>query len=127
MKKNELIADAMQILIDTHIANGKNVEKAYNGAIASFGASLTQSGLLPTLAIYKHDSGEASRPKIMEALYQMLKSYHPGLPAPTHTDLFEYALALFRTGNNAQTALLEQYIARYAVALKLALRTFNLI
>lgn len=134
MKKDELIEKAMKALENAVIVKDNKADKAYNGAIASFGASLTQSGLLATLAIYCHDSGDASRPKILQALYYILEgtegtaknlkdfTYKGEELALKEDKLFKYALSLSRN----EQVLLELQIAKAAIALKLVLRTYKL-
>lgn len=129
MKKDVLIQAAMTALVDSGIAVNDSAPKAYNGAIASFGASLIQSGLLATLAIYNHDSGEASRPKILRALYQVLQTARPALRLPQvqHQEKAEEKLLKYALKQDKdQRYLLETWLAEAAVALKLALRTFKL-
>jgi len=125
MYRSNLLNDAMTVLQESKIVSNNCADKAYNGAIAAFGAALIQSGLLTTLAMYKHDSGDASRPKIMDALFRMIKHHHIGIPTPTEneSDLLEYALHHYQT----HLPLIEKRVTEAAIALKLALRTFKLI
>lgn len=126
MNKNELLKIAYQSVIPSGLSkDGVSVKKVYNGYIASFGAGIIQSGLLPTLAIYTHDSdnSEESKAPLLKALYAILEKHHAGLPMPApNGDLFQYAL-----NNSDALPLLQRRLTEGAVALKLALRTFKLL
>lgn len=106
------------------------IERKYSGYVASFGASLTQSGLIPTLAFYynkpsdgggekkekekenRKKSSPVDRIKIMKILEEML-----GIKE----SLLKYVI-----NQEEDEELFQEKIKRAAVALKLAMRTFKL-
>lgn len=111
------------------------VEKVYKGYIASMGASLIQSGLLPTLAIFSaDDSGDkGDRRKLMRILTELLKHQwkerYGEIPAVS-TGKDEIRLLVFAVNNKDNASLLRQLrrdLTQASVALKLALRTYNLV
>jgi CRISPR-associated protein Cmr5 len=99
------------------------VNKAYKGYISSLGAGIIQSGLLPTLAMYKgnedSDKKKANTGKLLNAIMYVIKEYyHPS--ERNNNDLFNYALEA-RDQEKAK-----QEILNASIALKLAIRTFKL-
>lgn len=48
-------------------------DKVFKGYISSFGASIAQAGLIPTIIFYESESDQAKdRPKVVKALMQLL-------------------------------------------------------
>jgi len=90
----------------------EGIPNVYNGYIAAFGASIIQSGLRPTIAIYenKNASSEGERYRITKMIAQIL-----GL----EQDLLDYVVH-----TNERKA--KEQIKAAAIALKLALRTFKI-
>lgn len=86
------------------------INKAYNGYIATFGASIRQAGLLPTILFFskESESTKADRRKILHAIKEIL-----GL----QDDLHSYA-------QNDPKA--KENIIDAAIALKLAIRAYKL-
>lgn len=130
-KKNEQIVieqEKNRMSID-----GKSVSKEFRGYISSFGASLVQAGLLPTLAFYadKEANSAQSRWKILIVFYHLLKKEerweNQFLPASDEQRLLQLALKLQKDGGKEEALrLLKQDIKNAAIALKLALRTYQL-
>lgn len=76
---NKRIPDAIQAIRDNLVSpeNSINVDKEYKGYISSMGASLIQSGLMPTLSFYtdltsRDDSPGGKRNKLLIALLQVM-------------------------------------------------------
>lgn len=110
--------------------NKGKVPKEYKGYISSLGASIQQSGLIPTLAFY-HDyedkkeertsGSEQDRRPILDILLLLLKEKNI---VPSNTEnLFQYAVAL---DDVAKERRLKKHLLDACVALKLALRTFKM-
>ncbi|MCD6433140.1 MAG: hypothetical protein J7L21_03785 [Sulfurimonas sp.] len=114
-KKNieKYIPEALKVL-DRTFDNG-TIPSAYNGYISSFGASVIQSGLLPTLALFENtnSSTKESKEYLSYIIVQILRG------SSEDVSLLRYAL------DNNQ-ALLKQQILDIAVAIKLSIRTFKL-
>jgi CRISPR-associated protein Cmr5 len=107
--------------------NKGSVNKAYKGYISAFGAGIIQSGLLPTLAMYKgnedSDRKKANTGKLLDAIYRVVKSKHD--PKPEEINLFDYALTKMKKAENQQGVISE--IMNASIAVKLAIRTFKMI
>jgi len=103
------------------------VNKAYKGYISSLGAGIIQSGLLPTLAMYKgaekSENKKADTGKLLNAIYYVIEKNHE--PAVINEkDLFDYALQASKQPENRQSVINE--IMNASIAIKLAIRTFKL-
>lgn len=99
------------------------VNKAYKGYISSLGAGIIQSGLLPTLAMYKgnedSDKKKANTGILLKAIAFVIKEYyHPN--GIQNGDLFNYALYA------KDQEKVKQEILNASIAVKLAIRTFKL-
>lgn len=115
------IPKAMDAIEKVGIAKGNRIEKVHEGYINSLGANIIQSGLLPTLIFYNKEKRELW----LKALYYMWCESEPqDLNVPT---------AIIRELINKKGGKLseitlnpedEKRILEYAVALKLAARTF---
>jgi CRISPR-associated protein Cmr5 len=107
------IPKAMEVLKD-EFSDGV-IPSAYNGYISSFGASIIQSGLLPTLALFTNQQAntEQDRFKLNSLILKVLDEN-------SNNTLLEYVL-----NNNNQT-ILKQKILDISIALKLSIRTFEL-
>lgn len=113
-KIQKLIPDAVAVVKEA-FKNGTTTEidKNFNGYISSFGGSLIQSGLLPTLAFYSNQGGaQKERGKIINMLEKMLKV----------ENLFENTIAL--ANDRTKLKKRENDIKQALVALKLAMRPF---
>jgi CRISPR-associated protein Cmr5 len=132
-KINKLIPEAMNA-IDKHLKNDNNkIPKEFKGYISSIGASIIQTGLLPTLAFYQNDDGKnADSSKLLKAILDILEPNHNN-----NQKLIDYAIAQTRINNNNNTVqntdidieklqILSDEIRDILVALKLALRTFKI-
>ena len=91
------------------------IPSAYNGYISAFGASIIQSGLLPTLALFENT--DASTKENKEYLSYLIMQVLTG--SKDDRSLLHYAL-------QDKDTQLKQQILDIAVALKLCIRTFSL-
>jgi len=115
-KKNieKYIPKAMEVL-DENLENG-TFPKEYNGYISSFGASVIQSGIKPTLALFENQNS-TDRYKIIEFIFEVLKRYEN--INTNETSLLRYFL------NSQNQDILKIKIMDISIALKLSLRTFK--
>lgn len=128
-------------------AGGKPIPREYQGYISSFGASVKQMGLLPSLAAFagqKVDGGsKENQGDLLTILHRVLCSDASGLPdgvkaalkskkyreTDTGTDvehekLFRYALDIAK--DQQKFRAFRTHLLDAAVAIKLAIRTFKL-
>jgi len=91
------------------------VPSAYNGYISSFGASIMQSGLLPTLALFENTNASTKENKeyLSYLIVQVLRGNAEDV------SLLRYVLE----GNEQ---LLKKEILDISIAIKLSIRTFKL-
>jgi len=91
------------------------VPSAYNGYISSFGASIMQSGLLPTLALFENTNASTKENKeyLSYLIVQVLRGNDDDV------SLLRYVL----DGNEQ---LLKKEILDISIAIKLSIRTFKL-
>ena len=118
--KAEDIALAKTALENSHIVRNGQYESVFNGYISSFGASLVQAGLLPTIIFFENDSDAKDRPLVIEALKKMM-----GIDKNT-------TMASYILGKNEGTdirrcddTVFVQDVVRCMTAMKLALRMFD--
>ena len=99
------------------------LQKEYKGYIASLGASIRMSGLIPALAFYssKENSAKADRSKVLQWILNVLKQTDAYQELDKHTGLFQYALL-----KKEENARLQKDILDVSIALKLCIRTFEL-
>ena len=122
----EYIPEAIKTIKAEFINWEAGISRTYSGYIASFGASMIQSGLIPTLAFFssqssKDDQASPDRTKIVKLIWKLLKTKME--IEIRKISLLEYVLSL---DNLAEREQIEEQIKRIAIALKLALRTFKL-
>ena len=91
--------------------------KAYNGYISSFGASIIQSGLLPTLALFENKQAhtKADKTYLTKILLKILDENSD------ESSLLKYVL-----NSEIDRNILKNRIIAAATAVKLAIRTFKL-
>ena len=107
------IPKAIEVL-DKAFTDGK-IPSAYNGYISSFGASVLQSGLLPTLSLFESTNSSAKENKeyLTYIIFQILTNREDDM-----------SLLRFVLSNNQE--LLKPQIMDIAIAIKLSIRTFKL-
>lgn len=111
------IPHAMKILIE-NFPDGK-IPSAYNGYISSFGASIIQSGLLPTLAVFENENNKEKKKADDSVLTKLILKIL--VNGTKETSLLTYVL-----GKPNEEQYLKQNIIDIAIALKLCIRTFKL-
>lgn len=108
------IPEAIRVL-DEEFSDGK-IPSAYNGYISSFGASIIQSGLKPTLALFENKNASTKENKefLTKIILKVLDKNYKG------NSLLKYVL---EKGNEA---ILKDKITDISIAIKLSIRTFEL-
>jgi CRISPR-associated protein Cmr5 len=118
--------DAVKNKMEEEMKTGV-VNKAYKGYISSLGAGIIQSGLLPTLAMYKgaekSENKKADTGKLLDAIFYVIVNNHEP-DVINEKNLFSYALQALKAHENRQTVINE--IMNASIAIKLAIRTFKL-
>ena len=111
------IPQAIKVL-NAKFSDGK-VPSSYNGYISSFGASIMQSGLSPTLALFenKYASTKEDKSVLIELILSILDE------KSQESSLLLYTLQK----GKAKEKQLKQQIMDIAVAIKLSIRTFELV
>lgn len=109
------ISKAMNVL-DLTFKDGV-IPSSYNGYISSFGASIIQSGLEPTLALFENENASTLEKKqlLPKLILNILDEN------TTETSLLKYVL---NRPNEKQ--YLKREILDIAIAIKLCIRTFKL-
>ena len=107
------ITSVMAVLHET-FPEGR-IPAAYNGYISAFGASVMQSGLLPTLALYENTNASTKENK--EYLSYLIVRILRG--SDEDRSLLHYAL-------QHDDPMLKEKIIDIAIAIKLCIRTFKL-
>ena len=99
------------------VENGR-IPREYNGYIASFGASIILSGLLPAVAFYENINAEANqdKTKMTKAILSIIKE--DKRISEEYGTLMNFVLS-------SGVANIKQEILDAATALKLAIRTFK--
>ena len=116
-KKNieKYIEDSINVLDEVF---GNTIPSSFNGYISAFGASVIQSGLKPTLAIYENQnaSTKEDKSKLTEIILKVLND---------QTE--EKSLLKYVINSQESEDRLKQEIIDIAVAVKLSIRTFKLV
>ena len=114
-KKNieKYIPKALEVLTQ-EFENGV-IPSAYNGYISSFGASVMQSGLTPTLALFENTNARTKEDKsyLTYLIYRVLTNSNDDV------SLLTYVI-------NGNERVLKPKIMDIAIAIKLSIRTFKL-
>jgi len=99
------------------VENGR-IPREYNGYIASFGASIILSGLLPAVAFYENINAVANqdKTKMTKAILSIIKE--DKRISEEYGTLMDFVLS-------SGVANIKQEILDAATALKLAIRTFK--
>jgi len=110
------IPDAMRVLEKTFTEG--TIPSAYNGYISAFGASIMQSGLKPTLALFENTNANTKENK--EYLSKIILKILSG-DENNEGSLLRYVL-----DTRQDEHYLKEQVVDIAVAIKLAIRTFKL-
>ncbi len=110
----EYIPKALKVL-EKEFGSGV-IPSAYNGYISQFGASIIQSGLLPTLALFENTNANTKENKeyLTNIILQVLREKDDDI------SLLKYVL------DSREEDILKDKILDIAVAIKLSIRTFKL-
>lgn len=135
MKKTlqELIPQARQVISEVGMANASGeVSTLFKGYISSFGASIVQAGLLPTVIFFENDSEteNKARKKVCQAIYLLIeREKTPNKPTPNvqNYEFNAYLLGKEDGQQRFENPRLLQKVVDYAIALKIALRTFKMV
>lgn len=116
-KIDQLLPKARQAIIEIGISEDQvTVSSTFRGYISSFGAAVYNGSLLAAIAFFNQQkSAKDDRPKLMQAIHQMLGS--------EKKDLFEHAET---AQTPAERRKMKADILNCAIALKLAMNLFEL-
>jgi CRISPR-associated protein Cmr5 len=120
---DKYLKDALKQANDLAENNKKakhKIPKRYKGYVASFGTILKQSGLTTAFVLFLKNSekDEADRKPILEAIFKILKNNKQlGIPEAFKEKQF--------AENYQQDQRMRQEVLNAAVALKIAMRTFE--
>ncbi len=137
---NNYIPKAMEAIEKVGIADEKGiVNSTYESYIASFGANIRQSGLLPTLIFFNNDkkeSGDKGKQQHSSKWLQAILFLLDGRTGESGLDLIKYVIKKTRKSEKNiynQTDLdiyklqnVQSKIEDIVCALKMAVRTFKL-
>lgn len=117
-----LIPNAIKA-IEEYLLDDKDrtVASEYNGYISSFGASIIQSGLLPTVAFFETEENKSQKDKkrLISAILYLIKG-NASKESIKNEKLLEYILK-----NKEKEDFIKEDIINAAIAIKLSLRTFK--
>lgn len=124
----EMIPNAIKVIESVSIAHNGGVDSVYKGYISSFGASIIQSSLLSTVIFFESEgSEEGDRKLVPKAMLELLKKQGK---INTQQNIFsEYILEVKRNNpEDFETKMrkLKKDLTEVSIALKIALRTFNM-
>lgn len=126
MNKNKidaLIPNAYLVLNDVGIVeDGKKIDKAWQGQIASFGASIAQGSLLAAVSFFSAKSEKTKvddRSKLTVAMFKLLDDTDKN----GSNSLFEYVEKKKKAGKEHEA---KENILNIAIALKLAMNLYEL-
>lgn len=124
-----LIPAALQAIDQVLLASEPSgrIPKGYQGAIAGFGVSLLQMGLLPTLAVYTDEDHNAdiNRQKLLQVLQKILMHEQCKFAGKQLLGR-ESSLLLDALQPGFPQAALRDHLIQAATAFKLAIRTYKL-
>ena len=135
---------AYRALKDTGIADEKDsISKTFAGQIASFGTAVMMGSLLSAVAFFSMQSGsDVERPRLMEAIFQILKQDERNVIPDDCERLYDYAEKGVRhiekergeDGEETEKIVegcgadeIRENILNAAVALKLAMNLYDLV
>ena len=122
---NQMIPAAMSAA-ENNLTKPKKSDKipsVYKGYISAFGSGIVNSGLLTTVAMfYYSDSSEGDRKPLLQAIFETAFSE---TERDKQRDFLKFLIARHKI--DAHLSLEQSRIEDAAVALKLAVRTFDLV
>ncbi len=120
-RKNILVKMADEVIRSSSICkNGIIESESFNGQIAAFSVAVAMSGLKPAMAIYydRDNNSSIDKSMIIDLLANMYSKENSFL---NKDDFFKEVI--YAEGEKEQS--LRNTIIEYAIALKLAIRTFK--
>jgi len=110
------IPKSLQVL-DATFKDGE-IPSAYNGYISSFGASVMQSGLKPTLALFENKNADTKENKeyLTKIILKILDD------TTEESSLLRYVLQ-----SKKDEQYIKEQILDISIAIKLSIRTFKLV
>ncbi|MBK9961552.1 MAG: hypothetical protein IPP06_09580 [Saprospiraceae bacterium] len=125
MKKFEKLLER-SLKVAALLSKGGKIDEKVKADISSFGTALLHNGLMPAIALYSDSSSISGkrRVQLLNAVYLVLNQdqHLPDALSKIKTQLLNHALAC----NPDQRAKLRSDIMDAAMAMKLAIRTFEL-
>ncbi|MEO1808060.1 MAG: type III-B CRISPR module-associated protein Cmr5 [Bacteroidota bacterium] len=125
-KLQSYIPHAIKAIQETRIGLDGKIIGTYNGFISSFGAGIVQAGILPAVIFFEtaESTEGADKYRICQALYWMKQSTDGNTIQPS--DLAKDSLSNYILDHDLQydRKFLKE-MTQYAVALKIAMRTFK--
>ncbi len=130
LKKIEYLIPAALQAIDTHLVGNyqDKIPEGYQGAVAGFGSSLLQMGLLPTLAVYcdKDNKSSIDRPTFLKVLKFIITHADSRFSAKHMIDDKQLLLHSAIQEGFPKDEFKEQLL-QASLAFKLAIRTYKLV
>jgi hypothetical protein len=101
------------------IVKDVKIKSTYKGYVSAFGGSIVQSGIAPACVAFL---GDENKKLVVEAIYNICRNTH-GVTSYTHNSLS------IRNDQNGDISskLFRNHMAEAAVALKLAMRTYEFV
>lgn len=141
-KINQQIPLAMNYIKNALANSQGDVPKEYESYLNAFGMALRNSGLLPTLIFYSKGQKSQDSTKILDGIYFLIKGNMPESKNALIMYVIDNAeknnIEVSHTDNSCKGSKLssfkvesmddaEEQISEAVLALKLAIRTFNLV
>lgn len=124
---NVMLAPALDIISsNSHIKKGVKIDGIYESYLSQFGPMVNQLLLSSTFAVYcnKEKKGEGDRSQIIRMIFDVINKYQPAYFGNS-TTYDEWIKKIMKNENDIAT-INEQIILDASVALKRAVRTFEL-
>lgn len=124
MKINSLLIEkANSAIKSVGIIKDGQYDNVFKGYISSFGASIAQAGLIPTIIFYEADSDAKERRKVVDALILLLdEEYH--VESLAKELIAKRETMEGKTFKEEEKRLLKK-VSEAMVAIKLALRLYK--
>ncbi|MGB4847024.1 MAG: type III-B CRISPR module-associated protein Cmr5 [Saprospiraceae bacterium] len=130
MHKIETLIPAAIKAVEIFVTDQGKVPKQFNGYISSFGASVVQAGLLPTLAFYAEQKERGDKSSLLNAIYYVLTTEENREALRNKIeprDLIKMVLPYAMKSPESEMfrkRFSKEKILNASVAIKLAIRTF---
>lgn len=118
-----LMPKAIETVQNILLNEAGKVQKEYKGYIASFGASIIQSGLITAIAFYENTDSQVGdkRRLLMKAILRLIDEDAFNINTPDN----QYRLLDCVLSNQDNYRELEDKIINASIAIKLAMRTYE--